>query len=135
MRFLLFLFLCLGLAISRVAASQEGTDPFLRFRIEAGPNAGRGPIIVSGQRSNEGGLEELTVKFLDNEIQVQREILLQIPRWFNGIQISSEPGIMGPPGYTVYLVFTEGWVSSPELRSRFAIGISEAHGTRVIPPR
>lgn len=122
----------IGLAVPMAAASQEGLDPILKFRIETVPYIDRGPIVASGHRNVWGGIEELTIEFQGKKTPLPAEVLSKIPRAFNGIQISSEPGYKGLGGYTVFLVFTEGWANSPEPRSRFVIAIPEEGGVRIV---
>ncbi|TQV77793.1 hypothetical protein [Denitrobaculum tricleocarpae] len=124
---------CLVFSAVVANASPEGLEPISTFRLETSAHWKHGPIVVSGDKNGNGRFQELTIEFRDKKLFVPSNVLAKIPKLSNGIQISSEAGYREIGGYTIYTAFTQGFVSTPQLRDRFVIAVSEKGGIKVLP--
>ena len=128
--------ICLSTLIGALPsiASEEGVLPFGTFRIESLGIGESGPVVVSGNQSNQGVLKfsvDVFEKHFDlNAAQLQQlQQLQQLGGYINGIQLSYEAGYKQLGGRTIYILLARGFTSG--VASRKYVTITESGTIKV----
>ena len=74
---------------------------------------------------------EITIRFLGKSFTVPSHITDRLPKFLNGLQLSTDVGVGGPGGRTVYLVLNRGFVSGTA--ERMVVSISHAGEITLVP--
>ncbi len=118
------------LFIQPAIASKEGVLSFSEFVIKSDGLKGSGKISVTGNKTQDGKYEKITVFAFGKTLSIPKEILNKIPsRYQNGIQLSYERGYV-ETGRTVYIVFHKGFTSGIE--DMCIIAVNENGSSRII---